>query len=658
MRNPERLGTGPDVSLDQRFPLIVACVLLIFGGFALRLFHLQVLQGEELQGVAEGNALRLVRIEAPRGDIVDRDGRMLATVRPAFGINVLPSELRDRERTLGALAELLGVEFAELDARLGQPTGRRRFQPIRLAGDLTHEQLARIETHLFELAGVHTDARSLRHYVEGTLASHLLGQIGEIGREQLESEAFEGYRSGDVIGKTGVESLMESRLHGTAGGRNVVVDVAGRVVEVLDEIAPTPGARVRLALDLELQRAAEEAFAPPSPEAELQTGALVALDPRNGDVLALASSPAFDPNDFVDGVDAATWKRLTTDALRPLQNRAVSGQYPPGSTYKAFVAAGLLESGLQAPSHEVFCPGSFRFGNRDYRCWKRTGHGSVDLRRALQVSCDVYFYRAGLALGIDRLAAFARGFGLGAKTGIELGHEQSGLIPTEAWKKRRFGESWMLGETVSAAIGQGFNLVTPLQLAVAYAALANGGTVYRPRLVLDPAEGEDSDGRVLGRVPVAAEHLARVRDGLVAVVNEAGGTGGRSRIEGVNVAGKTGTAQVVHLAQTEHLAEHAIPRQYRDHAWFAAFAPAEAPEIAIAVIVEHAGHGGSVAAPVAQRVFEKYFARRRAASERAAPAQAKPGGTTPPSGDGAPPEAAGRAAASGNAGEGDDDVGD
>jgi penicillin-binding protein 2 len=623
MRGDERLGGGVDSSIERRMPVVIGMILLVFALFVIRLFQLQVLQGEEMKGIAQGNAVRLVRLEAPRGDIVDREGRVLATTRPAFGVTVMPSELaKPPDRTLAALGMLIDEPKEALAERIGSPSGRRRFQSVRLAGDLSYDHLARVESHLYELPGVHTDIRPRRYYVEGERAAHLLGQIGEIRKSQLQDKAYADYRAGAVVGQSGLEKLLERNLRGQEGGRNVVVDVAGRVVEVIDEVDPRPGAPVRLTIDLDLQRAAEEGFQPDVLGGPEKMGAVVALDPRNGDVLAMVSKPSYDPNDFAGGIDMATWKALTEDEWRPLQNRALSGQYPPGSTYKAIVAAAGLQMGLVDPDHKVFCPGYFRQGRRIYRCWKRGGHGDIDLRDALKQSCDVYFYKLGLELGIDEIAKFARAFHLGQLTGVPLRGEKPGLVPTKDWKERRFKEPWMKGETVSASIGQGFNLITPLQMAVSYAAIANGGIVLQPRFVLertDPERGliEAGNPTVLGRVPVAPEHLARIRDALTAVVEEPHGTGGRARVEGVQVAGKTGTAQVVRLEHTEELDDHEIPIKYRDHAWFVAFAPAESAEIVVAVLVEHGGHGGSAAAPIAGKVLNAYFEKQRKAAGQA-----------------------------------------
>jgi penicillin-binding protein 2 len=613
----KRLAAGPDSSLEQRMPLLIAIVVLAFAGFVIRLFQLQILEGEKLAGIAHGNAVRQIRLEAPRGDVLDREGRVLATTRPAFGVSVMPSDLHAPGRTFAALGMLLDREPVELAEAVGQPRGRLRFQPVRLAADLSLDHWGRVESHRFELPGVVTDVRPRRHYVEGELAAHLLGTIGEIGPGELSSEAFEGYRAGDVIGRSGVEKLHEADLHGRAGGRNVVVDVAGRVVEVLDERDPDSGGSLSLTIDLDLQRAAEAAFLPDVLGEPSRMGAVVALDPRNGDVLALVSKPAFDPNEFAGGIAADVWKRLTTDEWRPLQNRALSGQYPPGSVFKAFVAAAALEEGVVTPRDTFFCPGHFRLGNRTYRCWKKEGHGTMALRDALKQSCDVYFYHVGTQLGIDRIARYSKGFQLGRTSGIPLSDEVAGLVPTPEWKERRFSEPWQKGETVSIAIGQGFNLVTPIQLAVAFAAIANGGKILEPRIVLrhtgENGEVVEAGSPVVrGHLPVSAENLALVRDALEAVVGEPHGTGGRSRVPGVRVAGKTGTAQVVHLQHTEDLEDDEIPIRYRDHAWFAAFAPVEAPEIVVSVLVEHGGGGGANAAPIAGKVLTAYFEKQRA----------------------------------------------
>ena len=613
---PRSLGQGPETILEGRVRIAAAVVVLVFGLFGLRLFQLQIIEGEILARRSQQNSIRTVRLEAPRGEIVDREGRVLATTRPAFGLQVVPSDLRDREVTFAALERLVERDGGWLSDRVAKARGARRHQPVRLLDDLSFDQLARVETHRYALPGVYTDALPRRHYLEGELGAHLLGSIGEVRADQLESERWSGYSAGEVVGQSGIESRLERHLRGRAGGRNVVVDVVGRELELVEEVAPVPGRSVVLALDLDLQRAAEQAFLENLPEGEpARVGAAVALDVRNGDVLALVSRPAYDPNQFAGGIDSTSWESLTGDPWKPLRNRAIQNHYPPGSTYKAIVAAALLEEGVVTPKTTAFCPGYFRFGRRNYRCWKREGHGWVDLRLALKRSCDVYFYQHGVKLGIDRLADYARAFNLGRRTGIDLPGEVPGLVPSSEWKERRLGEVWYPGETVSASIGQGYNLMTPMQLAVSFAAVANGGTVVEPRLVLRvEVQGgrvvERFEPRTRGQVPVAPEWLALVRDGLVAVVEEPGGTGGRARVPGMEVAGKTGTAQVVRLDHTEGLEEHEIPIRHRDHAWFGAFAPAEDPRIAVAVFVEHGRQGSSGAAPIAQRVLARWFEKQ------------------------------------------------
>ncbi len=610
-----RFGSGGDSDIERRLPLLAAFVILVFALFVLRLFYLQVIQGDALRDRSERNSVRTLRLEAPRGDILDRHQRTLATTRPAFGVEVIPNELKVPKVTFSTLAILIDGDAGEFARKVGRPRGRERFQAVRLAGDLSYDQRARVESHRYAMPGVVTDVRPRRHYVEGVLAAHLLGMIGEIRRDQLATRRFADYRAGEIIGQSGVEALFERHLRGRAGGQNVVVDVAGREIEVLNEVEPAPGGRLVLALDLDLQRVADAAFRSSDPKEPPKAGAVAVLDPRNGDVLALTSAPTYDPNDFAGGIEVAKWQRLISDPRRPIQNRALAGQYPPGSTYKVIVAAAALSEGLVTPDEKLFCPGHFRLGRRTYRCWRRRGHGELALRDALVRSCDVYFYQLGLRLGVDRLAEYARAAGLGRRTEIAVAPEQPGLVPTEAWKLRRFGEPWQKGETVSAAIGQGFNLVTPLQLAVAFAAIANGGTLLQPRVVLraldrNGAVVDEPAPEVLGTLPVEPDTLAFIRDALVGVVQEPKGTGGRARVPGLVVGGKTGTSQVVGIEHTEDLEEDEIPEHLRDHAWFVAFAPAEDPEIVVAVLVEHGGHGGSAAAPIAQRILARWFEKR------------------------------------------------
>jgi penicillin-binding protein 2 len=614
------MGSWSDDYFDQRLRVFGLVVVGFFALFLVRLFQLQVVEGDQHLQRSQRNSIRTERIASPRGEIVDREGRVLASTRPAFELEVVPSELRDKERTFTLLSALMQEPPERVREAVGAARGRARFQAVRLADDLSFEQLARVESHRYALPGVLTEVHPRREYPYGSLAAHVVGTIGEVSTEQLEMRRFSGYRSGEQVGQSGVESLLEPHLRGRFGGRNVVVDVAGRTVEVLDAVEPRSGGRAVLTLDVDLQLAAENGLREVAPPGDPVAGVVVALDPRNGDVLALASLPNFDPNAFPGGIEPAIWRTLTQDPLKPLQDRAVAGQFPPGSTYKPFVAAIALQEKVRTPSAGTFCPGSFSFGSRAFRCWKKTGHGTVELHRAIVQSCDVYFYRAGLDIGVDRMAEYMKSFGFGAPTGIGLENERGGINPSSEWKRRRFNQPWMAGETVSISIGQGYVSVTPLQLAVAYGALGTGQLV-RPRLVRERLAPDGSSTQepvdVVQQVPIEAEHLARVRKALRGVVVEGGGTGRRAQVPGLDVGGKTGTAQVVKLEHTDGMREGAIPWKYRDHAWFAAIAPVDAPEIAVVVLSEHGGHGGSAAGPIAQRVLAKWWEKKHSRSESA-----------------------------------------
>ena len=608
-----RLPGADEAPSELRIGLIALIMLAAFAIFVVRLFQLQIVEGADLASRSQRNSIRTLRLEAPRGDIVDREGRVLATTRPAFRVRVIPSELRSPDRTYRVLGELIDRDKEELADLVGNPRGRRRFQPVPLETDLSYLQRARVESHRYALPGVVTDMTPRRHYVGDRSAAHLLGTIGEIDAKELGRDIVPRYHSGDVVGKSGLEHRQEAHLRGKLGGRNIVVDVAGQEMEVIDEVEPVPGGRIVLTIDLDLQLAAEAAFRSEDPATPAHRGALVALDPRNGEVLAMVSEPAYDPNSFAGGIDTETWNDLVSDDSRPLRNRAISGQYPPGSTYKAVVAVAGISEGILDPDEKIFCPGEYRLGRHTYRCWKREGHGEVNLDQAVLGSCDVYFYQLGVELGVDKIAQYAKKFGFASPTGIELQGEMPGLIPTREWKERARGERWLKGETVSASIGQGFNLSTPIQLAQAFATFANGGTLYRPHLIKHVEAWDGSAREYPERQPpvetgIDTQAIERVRQSLVATVSDPQGTGARARVEGVVVAGKTGTSQVVRLEQIQGLKDEEIPIRYRDHALFAAFAPAEAPEIALAVVVEHAGKGGgAIAAPIAQKVLAAYF---------------------------------------------------
>ena len=626
----ENLGKLQQRAFARRLPLFTALVAVVFGLLALRLYYLQIVRGEHFRRLAEENRISLIRLRAPRGIIYDRHGNVLVTNRPSFSVSLDLEAVRDRGATIGAVAAALGVDRAELERKTGAVESYRRYEPLRVKEDVSREEVAALEALRYEHPGVLIEVEPRRSYPHGTLASHALGYVGQINAGELKARADLGYRSGDHIGKSGIEKELDAELKGRDGFQQLEVDSLGRGVRVLSSIAPQPGHSVTLTLDLALQQAAEEALSGAA-------GAVVAVDPRDGSVLAFASSPPLDPNRFSHGLTQAEWEELNQDPRRPLQNRVTQAQYPPGSVFKIVTAIAALETGAVTPATSFSCGGAMRYGNRDFRCWKKGGHGSVALHRALVESCDVYFYQAGLKTGIDEIARYARELGLGRVTGLELGSESPGLVPDSAWKRRTRGEPWYSGETLSVAIGQGYDLVTPLQAAQLAAAVANGGTVHRPRLVRRVVDGS---GAVVRGDAAGGEHaatlrpetLAAVRAALRGVVNEPGGTGGAARVAGLEVSGKTGTAQVVRMpAKGER--QGAGARAIKDHAWFVCYAQGSGASVAIAAIVEHGGHGGSESAPIARRLLEElrglgYF-QQEIASAAPLPAAGSAGGGAP-----------------------------
>jgi penicillin-binding protein 2 len=595
--------------IERRVASAALCVMGIWLVLLVRLFYLQVVQGDEYRISAKRNSVRTHHVKATRGIILDRTGEILVDSRPSFDVLVVPHETQELVQTLERIARLAGLDAGAVREHFGEPRGRARFQALEVAKDLSRDAQARVLSRLWALPGVLSQVTPVRDYRFGNSAAHVLGRLGEISAAQLESRRYQGYQRGNVIGTEGVERFLDSDLRGRDGGKNLLVDAHGRELELLGAVEPQPGKNVVLTLDHRLQRVAEAAL-----DEAGKAGAVVALDPRNGEVLVLASRPSFDPDRFAVGIDHAEWSTLRNDPRTPLHNRALQGQYPPGSTYKLMTALAGIEEGVIDADWEVECTGSFRLGRRRYRCWKKGGHGRVELHRALVESCDVFFYKTGLAVGVDRLAYYARAMGLGVPTGIDLGPEAPGLVPTSRWKEQRFAEPWIEGETVSLAIGQGFNLLTPIQLAAVYAAVGNGGTRYRPFVVrrIEDPHGQvlrETQPKVLGKLPISSPALERVRRALRGVVHDPHGTGWvmRRLPGGVEAAGKTGTAQVIELAPDPPPDEEDIPEAHRDHAWFVTYVPAEKPRIVVTVLVEHGGHGGSAAAPIARKVVVEFL---------------------------------------------------
>ncbi len=580
-----------------------------------RLWYLQVQHGEEYRKQAESNRVRSLDVIAPRGNILDRRNRPIVTNRPTFNVVWIRGAGALDDDLLKRMARILDVEITDLLAEIRRASGSPRHLPIRLATDIDWETVAYIENNRMQLPGIQIEIVPQRVYHYGNLASHLLGYLGEISKKELKKVDPAIYHGGDLIGKMGIEKLREEQLRGEKGRKYMEVNALGFEQRRLKGIEPLPGNDLQLTIDIDLQIAAEQMMAEND-----KAGAVVVMDVNNGRLLTLVSAPSLSLEDFSGRISTEVWNSYLKNPRHPLLNKIVQGQYPPGSTYKIVTALAGLAEGVITPETVIYCPGHYKLGRRTYRCWKKVGHGAVSLNRALAESCDVYFYQVGQRLGVDRLARYAHMFGLGERTGIEMEYEKRGLVPTAAWKKKVKGVPWQDGETLSVAIGQGFDLATPIQICAMTAALANGGTLYRPQVV---ESVRDPDGRIVReyqpeikrRFSNQGRNLELIRRGLVAAVNAKHGTGRRARLEGITVGGKTGTAQVVRIAQYKHLKEEEIPYRYRDHAWFTCFAPAENPEIAVTVLVEHGLHGGSGAAPVARTVLEKYFADRLAVEE-------------------------------------------
>lgn len=588
----------------KRLTAAMFCVVAVFLVLGCRLFHLQVVEGREYHRLSENNCIRLQGIDAPRGLIFDRAGNLLVDNRPSFDLRIVLKDARPVDETLQKLSRYTRLPVEAFRAAIQKARGAAPYKPILLKEDIGRDMLAAIEVHQFDLPGIGVEVKPRRHYIYDS-AIHLVGYLSEINPEELKSGLFPGSRGGDFIGRYGVEKALGEYLRGQTGGRQVEVNARGQVVKVLESIEAKPGRNLFLTIDHDLQQKAESLL-------DGLDGAVVAMDPDTGEVLAMVSTPFFDPNAFVNGMSREEWVRLISNPSHPLENKVVQGEYPPASTYKIVTAIAGLEEGVIDENTTFYCPGHYWFGDRTFRCWKRAGHGRVNVIDALSESCDVFFYQVGQRLGVDRLAKYAKACGLGTATGIQLGHEEDGLIPTAAWKRARTGIPWQKGETLSIAIGQGYNLVTPLQMAVLVSAVANGGTLLRPH-ILKTAETARGDivfqfkREAMGRLPVRPENLEIVKRGLWEVVNGKKGTARLARLQEIVVSGKTGTAQVVGRKLTEDIPEEELARRLRAHAWFVAYGRFGDSQVAVAVMVEHGEHGSSTAAPIARDLIKTYF---------------------------------------------------
>lgn len=613
--NLEEINESDDTSLDSLKRRIIFAAVVIFFFVVLifsRLWFLQIHKGDEYRARADNNRVRVSEIAAPRGNILDRKEREMVTNRPSFNVVLVREDSNDVDTLIKELAQALNLEISSLWEKLREAEGRPRHLPIRLLEDVDWATLAYVENHNHDFPGIRIETTSARVYHYENVAAHAIGYLGEINKKELDARDPKLYSGGDLIGKMGLERLRETDLRGEKGSSSSEVNARGFEQQLLKSVPPLPGNDIQLTLDAKLQQVAEDLM-----DAEGKAGAVVAMEVKTGRMLILASNPVLPLDQFVGGISHKNWNALLDNPKHPLINKVVQAMYPPGSTYKMITAMAGLSTGVITPETVIYCPGHYKFGNRRYHCWKRSGHGAVDLKRAIAESCDVYFYQVGLRTGVDNLAKMANKFGLGVKSGIEMEHEKGGITPTKDWKVKRHKQKWQEGETLSVAIGQGFNLVTPLQICLMTATIANGGTQYQPQII---EKITDPDGHVISSFePVVTTQLGgeriflkQIQEGMKEVVQGKRGTARKVRIKGMEIAGKTGTAQVVRLKQYKHLKEEDIPYKYRDHAWFTCYAPADDPEIAVTVLVEHGLHGGSGAGPVARAIMAEYFAERLA----------------------------------------------
>lgn len=579
-----------------------------------RLVYLQIIEGDEFRRLSKNNCIRLKSVEASRGLIYDRNGVLLVDNRPWFNLEIVLKDAVPVNETLGKLADFIGVSVDEFTEKIEEKGRFSRYKPFLLRKGLSRDQLAVVEAHKFDLPGVVIDVKSRRNYIYKKRAAHLIGYLGEINKKELKNGRYSGVRAGDSIGRSGAEKVFEDLLRGKRGGEQIEVDASGRLVRVIKRVDSISGKNIFLTLDNVLQQKAESIL-------KGKAGAVVAIDPNNGDVLVMASAPSFDLNDFIGGISFKNWNALISDSKRPIVNKAVQGEYPPASTYKIVTAIAALEEGVIDKNRSWFCPGYYKYGNRRYRCWKKWGHGEMNVLDAIEQSCDVFFYHAGEETGVDALAQYARGCGFDKITGIELENERPGLIPTSAWKRKRYNVPWQGGETLSIAIGQGFDLVTPLQMAVFIAAVGNDGTIYRPRILKSvqiPGQNAVVVKRpeITGGLPAGRKTLKIVKQGLFNVVQGERGTARAIRIKGIDIAGKTGTAQVFSIKNRDRHDNESLAYSLRDHAWFVCYAPAKDPVIAVSVLVEHGEHGSTAAAPIAGEIIKLYLKQKGLMDER------------------------------------------
>lgn len=583
--------------------LVCAVVMILIW----RLIQLQIVNHEHFTTLSQENRVKVLPLPPTRGLIYDRRGVLLAQNRPAYSLEITPEQVDDLEATIDALAQIIAIDDEDRERFWELRQRKRRFDSVPIRVNLSSDETAQFAVHRHRFPGVDIKAQLLRHYPHQQTTTHVLGYVGRISQRDLEQIDSSNYAGTSHIGKIGVEKTYESALHGEVGLEQVEVNATGRRVRTLTQTPPEPGVDVHLHLDIALQEVANQAFGE-------NNGAAVAINPRNGGVLAFVSKPGYDPNEFVEGISSKNYKALQQDENRPLYNRALRGQYPPGSTVKPFMGLAGLELDAIEFDSTNYCPGFYQLpGNSHrYRDWKKSGHGSMDIESAIVQSCDVFFYKLAYDLGVDKINGYLSQFGFGSRTDIDLTGESGGLLPSREWKRRARRQPWYPGETLIMGIGQGYFLATPLQLAAATAAIANNGTFFAPRVV-DYLRSRDT-GEVNPIPPRASpipidrtDHWQDVRRAMAEVVEGPRGTAKRIRSERYRIAGKTGTAQVFTIAQDAEYDEEGLDKKLRDHALFIAYAPVEDPQIAVAVVVENGGSGGAVAAPIARQIMDAYL---------------------------------------------------
>ena len=595
-------------AVGVRLSVLQYATATLFIVLAAGFWVLQVVEHAKFEEMAENNHQRTLALRAPRGIVFDRNQRVLVVNRRSYSISIMREQTKDLNRTIRMLAAVLGLDEGSIRQIVDRHRREPTYRPVTIVQDATLAQVAAIRARRldFELPDIVVEQVPTRQYPDA-MAAHLFGYVGEVSDAQVTNS--DSLKSGDIVGQAGIEKVYNEMLMGEDGAKRVVVNSVGREIRTLEESAPNEGKRVALTVDYDLQKALEDGF-----KASGFNGASVIMDPKTGEVLAFTSVPAYDPNAFAAGIDRATWASLNTDDLRPLQDRAIQGRYSPGSTFKMAVATAALEEGIITPDFKVACPGHANFFGRSFQCSlpNGRGHGTIDLRQAIERSCNVYFYTVGNMVGIDKIHKWATLLGLGERTGIDLPNELQGLVPSPEWKRQRFHEKWYAGETISVSIGQGAVALTPVSMAVYISTLANGGTRLTPHLLkaVDDGTGWKDVPPPAPRstVQLKPETIQAIRDGLWMVVN-ASGTGGKARIAGRDVSGKTGTAQVISLEGSK-AAKGRSNRDLRDNGWFVFFAPRDHPQIAGVVFVEHGGHGGTTAAPIARHVLETFFAKQ------------------------------------------------